>query len=93
MSMKFLFLPISVLGGLAAGQLSKKVFDFVWSRFDDEDAPRPKHREINLPKLAVALVIEGALFRVVKGLVDHGSRQGFAKATGAWPGEEAPDPA
>jgi len=91
--MKLLFLPLSIIGGLAAGQLSKKLFDFVWSRFDDEDAPRPKHRRINLPKLAFALLIEGALFRVVKGLFDHASRTGFAKATGTWPGEEAPDPA
>jgi hypothetical protein len=89
--MKLAFVPISILGGLAAGQLSKKVFDFIWSRFDDEDAPRPKHRQIDLRKLVAALVIEGALFRVVKGLFDHTSRQGFARATGTWPGEEAPD--
>jgi hypothetical protein len=38
-------------------------------------------------------VIEGALFRVVKGLVDHASRRGFSKATGSWPGEEEPEPA
>jgi hypothetical protein len=91
--MKLLFLPFSVLGGLAAGQLSKKVFDFIWGRIDDEDAPRPKHREIDLRKLALALLIEGALFRLVKGFFDHGSRQGFAKATGSWPGDDAPEPA
>jgi hypothetical protein len=90
---KFLFLPISIAGGLAAGQVSKKLFDFIWGRFDDEDAPRPKHREIALPKLALALVVEGALFRLVKGLVDHASRRGFWKATGSWPGEEKPEPA
>lgn len=39
------------------------------------------------------LVIEGALFRLVKGFTDHGARQGFAKATGSWPGEEEPEPA
>jgi hypothetical protein len=90
---KFLFLPISIAGGLAAGQVSKKLFDFIWGRFDDEDAPRPKHREIALPKLALALVVEGALFRLVKGLVDHASRRGYWKATGSWPGEEKPEPA
>ncbi|HYY51425.1 MAG TPA: DUF4235 domain-containing protein [Myxococcales bacterium] len=90
--MKFLFLPISLLSGLFAGQMSKKLFDFIWARIDDEDAPRPKHRKIELPKLALALVIEGALFRLIKGLVDHSSRRGFWKATGSWPGEEEPEP-
>ena len=44
-----------------------------------------------LPKLAAALVIEGAIFRLVKGLFDHAARSGFARWTGAWPGEEHPD--
>lgn len=89
--MKFLFLPFSIAGGLLAGLLSQKVFELIWGRIDEEEAPHPKHREIDLRKLAIALLIEGALFRLVKGFFDHGARQGFAKATGSWPGEEAPD--
>ena len=90
--MKIAFLPVSIASGLAAGQLSKKLFDLIWGRIDDEEAPRPKHRQIDLVKLLPALFIEGALFRVVRGLVDHGSRHGFARLTGTWPGEERPEP-
>jgi hypothetical protein len=90
--MKIAFMPIGILAGLLSGQLAKKVFDVVWSLFDDKEAPRPKHREIDLVKLVPALLIEGALFRVVRGLVDHGSRHGFARLTGSWPGEERPEP-
>ena len=43
-------------------------------------------------KLVPAPLIEGALFRLVRGMVDHGSRHGFARLTGAWPGEERPEP-
>jgi hypothetical protein len=39
------------------------------------------------------LLIEGAIFRLVKGLFDHAARRGFARMTGAWPGEEAPEKA
>ena len=28
----------------------------------------------------------------MRGFVDHGSRRGFARLTGSWPGEEAPEP-
>jgi len=69
-----------------------KIFDFIWGLVDEEEAPHPKHREITLVKLVPALLIEGALFRMVRGLVDHGTRRGFARVTGAWPGEERPDP-
>jgi Protein of unknown function (DUF4235) len=91
--MKFAFMPIGIAAGLLAGQVSKKIFDLVWGKFDEEDAPRPKHREIDFVKLVPALLIEGALFRIVRGLVDHASRRGFARLTGTWPGEERPDPA
>jgi len=91
--MKIAFLPVSIASGLAAGQLSKKLFDLIWGRIDDEEAPRPKHREIEMRKLALALVIEGALFRLIKGLVDHATRRGFTRATGSWPGDERPEPA
>jgi Protein of unknown function (DUF4235) len=91
--MKIAFLPVSVLGGLLAGQLSKKLFDLIWGRVDEEDAPRPMHRRIDLRKLALALAIEGAMFRLVKGLTDHAARRGFMKATGKWPGEDHPEPA
>jgi hypothetical protein len=91
--MKIAFMPLGILAGLIAGQISKKVFDFIWSRFDDEEAPHPKYREIDLVKLVPALLVEGALFRVVRGLVDHGTRHGFARVTGTWPGDERPEPA
>jgi hypothetical protein len=90
--MKVAFMPVGIVAGLLAGQISKKLFDFIWSRFDDEEAPHPKYREISLAKLIPALVLEGALFRVVRGLVDHGSRRGFARLTGMWPGEARPEP-
>lgn len=57
---------------------------------DDQEPPSPEHREFSWPKLVAALLVEGAIFRLVKGLTDHGARRTFAKATGTWPGEEAP---
>ena len=88
---KFLFIPFSVLGGMLAGLIGKKTFELIWGAFDDEDAPEPKHREISLVKLIIALIVQGAIFRAVRGLVDHGSRHAFQKLTGSWPGEEQPE--
>lgn len=90
--MKILFLPFSIIGGLIAGQLSKKLFEQIWGVIDDEEPPEAKHREISLGKLVAALILEGAIFRLVRGLFDHQSRRGFSKLTGTWPGEEAPEP-
>jgi Protein of unknown function (DUF4235) len=91
--MKFLFLPFSIIAGLIAGQLSKKIFDGVWRLVDEEEAPEAEYKEISIPKLALALILQGAIVRAVRGLVDHSARRGFYNLTGSWPGEEAPEKA
>jgi Protein of unknown function (DUF4235) len=89
---KFLFLPFSILAGIVAGFTSKKVFDGIWRLVDDEEAPEAEHKEISIVKLVLALAIEGAVFRAVRGVVDHGARRSFYRLTGSWPGDEAPEP-
>lgn len=86
--MKFVFAPIGILAGLAAGFAAQKGFEKVWAVFDDQEAPEAEDREVSYPKLAVALILEGAIFRLVKGMVDRGARLGFASLTGSWPGEQ-----
>jgi hypothetical protein len=90
--MKFIFLPFSIALGLLAGMIGQKIFERIWGLIDEEEPPEPKHRELEWPKLLAALLLEGAIFRLVKGLTDHGARHSFARLTGAWPGEEAPEP-
>lgn len=89
--MKFIFMPFSIAMGLLAGLVGRRIFDTVWGLIDDEEPPVAKHRDIDRTKLAMSLVLQGALFRLVRGLVDHQSRRAFARATGRWPGEVAPD--
>lgn len=88
---KLLFIPFSVIGGILAGAIGKKTFDLIWGAIDNEEAPEPKYREISFAKLVAALVLEGAIFRAIRGLIDHGTRHAFQKVTGSWPGEEQPE--
>lgn len=86
--MKLLFAPIGIIAGLLAGMLAQKGFDRLWAVFDEEEPPEPDQRDVFYPKLIAALVVEGAVFRLTKGVVDHGVRSGFARMTGRWPGEK-----
>jgi hypothetical protein len=90
--MSLVFKPIGILAGIVAGLLGKRIFELIWGVFDNEDPPETKHREVDLRKLAIALVLEGAILRAVRGLAEHGARHGFARLTGEWPGEERPEP-
>jgi hypothetical protein len=84
---KLIFLPISLIAGL----IGKKLFVVIWGVIDDEEAPKPEHREIQLTKLLLALAIEGLIFSVTRGLVGHGARHAYARVTGSWPGDERPE--
>lgn len=88
---KVLFIPVSLVGGLLAGMVGRKVFEKVWRAFDEEEPPDAQHLEVSWAKLIPALALEGAIFRTSRGLADHGTRIAFYRATGRWPGEEEPD--
>lgn len=85
---KVIFIPFSIAAGLAAGFAAQKAFDRIWALIDEEEPPQPDERHAPLVKLVAALALQGAVFRIVKGLSDRGARSGFAKMTGRWPGEE-----
>lgn len=86
--MKLLFAPIGIGVGLIAGLVAQKAFERIWAVIDDEDPPEPDQRRAPTMKLVTALALEGAVFRIVKGLTDRGARSGFAAVTGRWPGED-----
>jgi hypothetical protein len=91
--MKFVFMPFSIALGLAAGMVGRKIFEQVWGILDKDEPPHPQHRDTGgWIKLVGALLVEGAIFRLVRGVADHNARRGFAWLTGSWPGEERPEP-
>ncbi len=84
-------MPFSILSGILAGFVAKKLFEGIWGAFDEEEPPESKHLEISWVKLLLAGAIQGAIFRAVREATDHGSRRAFMRVTGAWPGEERPE--
>ena len=88
---KILFAPVGALGGVVAGVIGKRLFARVWSLVGADRPPDPKRRDVPWRTLAAGLVLEGAILRAARGLVDHASRLAFSKLTGSWPGERRPD--
>lgn len=91
--MKVLYKPFGLVFGIIAGLLSKRVFDQVWSVFDDEEAPKATTQEASLVKVLGAAALQGMVFKGTRAAVDRYGAQGFYKLTGSWPGEKTQDPA
>jgi hypothetical protein len=85
---KILFTPFRIISGILAGAVAKKTFERLWGLFDHEAAPESDQRGVPWKKLIAALVLQGAIFRVVRGLIDRSSREMFSRATGTWPGKQ-----
>ena len=87
--MKFIYRPLSMvvsaLGAIAAGAVFKKIWKTVAG---EDEAPKPSQADRSLKEVATAAALQGAVAGGVGALVDRGSRKGFEKATGVWPGED-----
>jgi Protein of unknown function (DUF4235) len=89
---RFLFIPISALGGVLAGALGRWLFSVVWGAFDDQEPPESEHLQASWIKVLIASTLRGAVFAGVRTAVDRGSRLAFLNVTGSWPGERKPEP-
>ncbi|MCW2811787.1 MAG: hypothetical protein JWP61_2245 [Friedmanniella sp.] len=84
---KLAYRPVGMAASLAAGSLASIVFRQIWKRISkEENAPTALQSEYSLPKILLAAAIEGAIFALVKALIDRAGARGFEKVTGYWPG-------
>ena len=90
--MRLLYRPFGIILGLAAGMRSKSVFNFIWSKIDDEEAPKATIEQVSWAKVLAAAAVQGIVFQTVRAAVNRGGAQGFQYLTGVWPGEKTPDP-
>jgi hypothetical protein len=76
-------LIVSVLGGIVAGMIFKRVWGAVGR---EDEAPKATDEAKSWGEVLIAAAAEGAVFGGVKALVDRAGATGFAHLTGAWPG-------
>ena len=85
---KLVNLVVSVLGGILAGAIFKRI----WKAAAREDeAPKATDAQSGWREVLVAATLQGAIFALVKAAVDRASAEGTRKLTGVWPGEDDSD--
>jgi Protein of unknown function (DUF4235) len=76
---------VSVLGGVLAGAIFKQVWKVA---FGEDDAPKATDADRSWREVLLAAALQGAIFGLVKAVIDRGAAEGARKVTGTWPGEE-----
>jgi hypothetical protein len=83
---KFLYKPVGLLVSVLGGLIPSALFRRVWRAVAHEDeAPAAKDPNRGWSEIALAALLEGAIFAAVKALVDKAVATAFARATGEWP--------
>ena len=91
-AMGAIYKPFGILLGILAGLVGKRIFNFVWTKIDDEEPPGALTEQTTWGKLIAAAALEGLIFRVVRYVIERNGAMGFRYLTGIWPGEKRPDP-
>ena len=86
---KLLYKPVSmlvsVLGGILAGAIFKKVWKITAG---EDDAPKATDTRHGWREVLLAATLQGAIFAAVKAALDRGAAEGTRRLTGVWPGDE-----
>jgi hypothetical protein len=87
-----IYKPFGIILGIMAGLLGKRLFNFAWTKIDDEDPPKGTTERAPWVKIVGAAALQGVIFKVTRVVVDRFGARGWAYLTGVWPGEKRPDP-
>ena len=90
--MKFIYKPIGIFLGILGGLLGKRLFNFAWTKIDDQDPPKATTEYAPWVKIIGAAALQGVIFKVTRVVVDRYGAKGWTYLTGSWPGERRPDP-
>jgi Protein of unknown function (DUF4235) len=83
---KLVSLAVSVLGGLLAGAIFKRVWQLAAG---EDEAPTATDVRRGWPEILLAATLQGAIFALVKAILDRGLAEGTRKVTGVWPGDDS----
>ena len=90
---KLLYKPVGMLVSVLGGVVAGAVFKRVWKVTAGEDeAPKATDARRGWREVLLAAALQGAIFAVVKAAVDRGAAEGTRKLTGIWPGDEGQQP-
>jgi hypothetical protein len=78
--------PLGFAVSWGGGRLATAVFQKTWKAIKNEDdAPDALDRDRRWGEILLAAAIQGAIFAVVRAVIDRAGAQAMERRTGVWP--------
>jgi hypothetical protein len=90
--MGLIYKPFGIVLGIFAALLGKRIFNFAWTKVDDQEPPEATTEDTTWQRVLAAAAVQGVIFKVTRVVVDRYGAIGWRHLTGVWPGEKRPDP-
>jgi hypothetical protein len=87
---KLFYKPVSILVSVLGGMLAGAIFKRVWKMAAHQDeVPKATDAGHGWGEVLAAAALQGAVYALVKAALDRGAAEGTRKLTGFWPGENS----
>jgi uncharacterized protein DUF4235 len=85
---KLIYKPVSILVSVLGGILAGAIFKQIWKlAAREDDAPKATDARRGWHEVLPAAALQGAVYGLVKAMVDRGAAESTHKLTGVWPGQ------
>lgn len=83
---KVAYKPVGIALGIASGMVSGLLFRQAWKMvFGESEAPSAMDEHRGWGEILAAAALQGAIFAVIRAVVDRGGAVGMRWLTGRWP--------
>ena len=69
--MGLIYKPFGIVLGIVAALLGKRVFNFAWTKIDDQEPPEATTEATTWARLLSAAAMQGVIFKVTRVVVDR----------------------
>jgi hypothetical protein len=86
--MGLIYKPFGYVLALIGALVGRRLFDYVWTKLDDEEPPEATTLETSWAKVIGAAAAQGVIFKLTRVVIDRYGAIGWHYLTGFWPGEK-----
>jgi hypothetical protein len=87
--LRLMYKPLGIVMGMIAARVGRKVFNSIWTRFDDSPPPNPESGEASTTKIIAARALEAGVMAGVAAGFDHTGARVYHHLIGIWPSKPA----